>query len=117
MVKQWLAMIFLGAVNIERSKLLDFDGLSVMLGRTLRGRRPQRLQLGARACTEAADQLLVLNAREVNAQNYSDFYYDAHTKHYTGPLKTLKGGMHLTAPSSRYSVPLYGGLSTDAAGI
>ena len=59
MVKQWLAMIFLGAVNIERSKLLDFDGLSVMLGRTLRGCRPQRLQLGARACTEAADQLLV----------------------------------------------------------
>ena len=84
-------MIFLGAVNIERSKLLDFDGLSVMLGRTLRGCRPQRLQLGARACTEAADPLLVLNAREVNAQNYSDFYYDAHTKHYTGQLKTLKG--------------------------
>jgi hypothetical protein len=70
---------------------LDFDGLSVMLGRTLRGRRPQRLQLGARACTEAADPLLVLNAREVNAQNYSDFYYDPHTKHYTGPLKTPKG--------------------------
>lgn len=91
MVKQWLAMIFLGAVNIERSKLLDFDGLSVMLGRTLRGCRPQRLQLGARACTEAADQLLVLNAREVNAQNYGDFYYDPHTKHYTGQLKTLKG--------------------------
>ena len=27
----------------------------------------------------------------MNAQNYSDFYYDAHTKHYTGQLKTLKG--------------------------
>lgn len=91
MVKQWLATIFLAAVNIERSKLLDFDGLGMMLGRTLRCLRPQRLQLGALACTEAADQLLVFNAREVNAQSYSDFYYDPHEKHCTSRLNLLKG--------------------------
>lgn len=92
MAKQWLAAIFLGAVNIERSKLLDFDGLEAMLGRTLRCRRPQRLQLGALADTEAAEDLLVLNAREVNVQSYSDFYYDPHEKHCTTKRqKLLKG--------------------------
>lgn len=92
MTKQWLVSTFLGAVNIEQSKLLDFDGLEVMLGRTLRCRRPQRLQLGALADTEAAKKLLELNAREVNAQSYSDFYYDPHEKHCTTKKqKLLKG--------------------------
>ncbi|MFW6152703.1 MAG: hypothetical protein ACOC6C_06975, partial [Verrucomicrobiota bacterium] len=92
MAKQWLASIFLGAVNIEQSKLLDFDGLEVMLGRTLRSRRPQRLQLGTLADTEAARKLFELNAREVNARSYSDFYYDPHEKHCTTKKqKLLKG--------------------------
>ena len=89
MVKQWLVTIFLGAVNIEQSKLLDFDGLEAMLGRTLRCRRPQRLQLGALASTEVADRLLALNAQEVNAQSYSDFYYDPHEKHCTTRKLTI----------------------------
>ena len=92
MLKQWLVSIFLGAVNIEQSKLLDFDGLAAILGRTLRSRRPQRLQLDALAGTEAAEKLLALNAREVNAQSYSDFYYDPHEKHCTTKKqKLLKG--------------------------
>jgi len=90
--KQWLAALFLGAVNIEQSKLLDFDGLEAILGKTLRCRRPQRLQLGALAGTEAAKELLVLNARIMNAQNCSDFYYDPHEKHCTTKkLRVLKG--------------------------
>ncbi len=92
MAKQWLATIFLGAVNIERSKLLDFDGLEALLGRTLRCRRPQRQQLEALACTEGAGQLLALNTREVKAHSYSDFYYDPHDKHCaTKKLQLLKG--------------------------
>jgi len=92
MVKQWLASIFLGAVNIEQSKLLDFDGLAAILGRTLRSRRPQRLQLDALAGMEAAGKLLALNAREVNAQSYSDFYYDPHEKHCTTKKQRLLKG-------------------------
>ena len=91
LAKQWLATLFLGAVNIEQSKLLDFDGLEVLLGKSLRSRRPQRVHLGALACTEAADELLVLNAEEVNVRSYSDFYYDPHTKHCSTRLKVLKG--------------------------
>jgi len=98
MVKQWLVAILLGAVNIEQSKLLDFDGLEAMLGRILRCRRPQRQQLGALASTEVADQLLVLNAHEVNARSYSDFYYDPHEKHCTTKklaiLKSWCGSKH-----------------------
>lgn len=91
MAKQWLAGIFIGAVNIEQSKLLDFDGLEALLGRTLRCRRPQRKQLDALSGTESVKQLLILNGREVNVQKYSDFYYDPHTKHCTTKLKILKG--------------------------
>ena len=91
LVKQWLATILLGAVNIEQSKLLDFDSLDDMLGKTLCCHHPQRLQLSAMASTQAAEQLLAFNAGLVNAQGCSDFYYDPHAKHYTGQLKILKG--------------------------
>ena len=35
LTKQWLAALFLGAVNIEQSKLLDFESLETVLGKTL----------------------------------------------------------------------------------
>jgi len=91
LAKQWLATLFLGAVNIEQSKLLDFDGFEALFGKTLRSRRPQRVYLGALACTEAAEELLVLNAEAVSVRSYNDFYYDPHTKHCSTRLKVLKG--------------------------
>ena len=91
LAKQWLAALFIGAVNVEQSKLLDFDGLDVLLGRTLRCCRPQRQQLSVLACTDAADQLLMLNARNVDVQSYKDFYYDPHTKQSRTKMKILKG--------------------------
>ena len=92
LTKQWLTALFLGAVNIEQSKLLDFDGLEAMLGRTLLSRRPQREHLEALARTQVADELLVLNASQVKVSSYSDFYYDPHSKHCTTKqLKLLKG--------------------------
>ncbi len=42
LVKQWLSALFLGTVNIEQSKLLDFESLNTGLGRTLLSRCPQR---------------------------------------------------------------------------
>lgn len=90
-VKQWLAAILLGAVNIEQSKLLDYNSLESILGRTLRCLGLQRQKLCALASTAAADRFLQLNAKEVNMHTYDTFYYDPHTKHYTGALKILKG--------------------------
>lgn len=91
-LKQWLACMLLGAVNIEQSKLLDFDGLATMLGKTLRSRRPQRLLLSDLAQTDATTRrLLAINADEVDSVTCDDFYYDPHTKQYTGQLRILKG--------------------------
>jgi len=101
LTKQWLAALFLGSVNIEQSKLLDFDSMDAVLGRALFSRKPQRKQLETLACTEAANQLLSLNYIQLDADEYSDFYYDPHTKHCTTKdLKLLKswcGGKHMVA--------------------
>ena len=101
LMKQWLAALFLGTVNIEQSKLLDFESLNAVLGRTLFSRCPQRKHLEALAYTQAADQLLIVNYKQVNADNYSDFYYDPHTKHCTTKdlrlLKSWCGGKHMVA--------------------
>ena len=92
MAKQWLATLLLGAVNIEQSKLLDFEGLELMLGRTLRSRRPQRRKLGEMASANAAGKLLPLNAATVDAPDRGDFYYDPHGKHCTTQkMRLLKG--------------------------
>jgi hypothetical protein len=101
LLKQWLAALFLGTVNIEQSKLLDFESLNTVLGRTLLSRCPQRKYLEALACTRTADQLLIANYKQVNAGSYSDFYYDPHTKHCTTKdlrlLKSWCGGKHMVA--------------------
>jgi len=90
-IKQWLAAILLGAVNIEQSKLLDFDDLRFLLGQIIRFPHSQRLELGRVAMSETVERLIQFNAKEVNASSVSDFYYDPHTKHYTGMQKVLKG--------------------------
>ena len=90
-IKQWLAALLLGAVNIEQSKLLDFDDLRFLLGQIIRIPHRQRLELGRLAMPETVESLIRFNAEEVNAFSVSDFYYDPHTKHYTGMQKVLKG--------------------------
>ena len=90
-LKQWLCSILLGALNIEQSKLLDLDGLSRMIGRTQKSRHPQRCLLAEFANSSVADKLYRLNAEQVGIDSCSDFYYDPHTKQYTGGMKILKG--------------------------
>ncbi len=90
-IKQWLAAILLGAVNIEQSKLLDFDDLRFLLGQIIRFPHSQRLELGRLAMPETVERLIQFNAKEVNASSVSDLYYDPHTKRYTGMQKVLKG--------------------------
>ena len=91
LLKQWLCSILLGAINIEQSKLLDLDGLAEVVGRTRKSRHPQREMLAGLATTSIADSLYKLNAGLVGADQCNDFYYDPHTKQYTGGLKILKG--------------------------
>jgi hypothetical protein len=91
LLKQWLATLLLGAVNIEQTKLLDFEDLRRLLGRTLRSLFPQRGQLTELAAGTTASQLLSFNAQWVGAAQRRDFYFDPHTKHYTGMQHVLKG--------------------------
>jgi hypothetical protein len=91
LLKQWLAALLLGAVNIEQTKLLDFEDLHRLLGRTLRSLFAQRSQLGELAAGTTATQLLSFNAQWVDAAQQRDFYFDPHTKHYTGRQNVLKG--------------------------
>ena len=91
LLKQWLAALLLGAVNIEQTKLLDFEDLRRLLGRTLRSLFPQRSQLTELAAGTTATQLFGFNAQQVGAAQQRDFYFDPHTKHYTGIQPVLKG--------------------------
>ena len=91
LLKQWLATLLLGAVNIEQTKLLDFADLGWLLGRTLRSLFPQRQLLSQLASGSVVPQLLSFNAQSVGAAQTRDFYFDPHTKHYTGMQNVLKG--------------------------
>jgi hypothetical protein len=91
LLKQWLATLLLGAVNIEQTKLLDFEDLRRLLGRTLRSLFPQRTQLSELAASTTVPALLSFNAQLVGAAQARDFYFDPHTKHYTGQQNVLKG--------------------------
>jgi hypothetical protein len=91
LLKQWLATLLLGAVNIEQTKLLDFEALERLLGRTLRSRFPQRRQLKELAAASTTREVLGFNAQFVGAAQQRDFYFDPHTKLYTGQQPVLKG--------------------------
>ena len=45
LLKQWVAIILLGAVNIEQTKLLDFEDLKRLLGKCMRSLHDQRTHL------------------------------------------------------------------------
>jgi len=90
-IKQWLAAILLGMVNIEQTKLLNYPSLKCFFGQALPNRNEQRRVLTEIAQTTGVDELLKLNGQLVGIHQHSDFYYDPHSKHYTGANKLLKG--------------------------
>jgi len=91
LLKQWLATVLLGAVNIEQTKLLDLRDLASLLGKTWSSLGLQRQQLTQLALTENVRRLLRLNAQQVDLDDCDDFYYDPHGKPYTGLQNVLKG--------------------------
>ncbi len=90
-MKQWLACALLAAVNIEQSKLLDLEDLQKLIGRVLYTPHLQRQRLSALAHEALLRAILRVNARNLNASCEQSFYYDPHTKHYTGMSKLLAG--------------------------
>jgi hypothetical protein len=91
LLKQWLASVLLGAANVEQTKYLNWDELSLLLGQVVRFPTPQRQALTQVATAARVQALLRWNAQQVAAEEGGDFYLDPHTKHYTGLKPILKG--------------------------
>lgn len=90
-LKQWLSTILLGMINIEQTKLIHFDDLETLIGRSIKDTGYQRKHLKNLADDSLMKDLLGFNFNLVKSQEESDFYYDPHTKQYTGINKILKG--------------------------
>lgn len=88
---EWLISILLGAVNIEKTKMLDADSLKFMLGRYKKTLSVQREHLWKFAHNDIMDKLFSFNSSLTGANRCGDFYCDPHGKHYTGAVKILKG--------------------------
>jgi hypothetical protein len=89
--KQWLGSLLLGALNIEQTKFLNWADLSRLLGTVVRFPHPQRQELERVATPANVQALARFNAQELGAESQSQFYFDPHTKHYTGQENVLKG--------------------------
>jgi hypothetical protein len=89
---QWMAALLLGAQNIEQTKYLNWEDLELILGQVVRFPTPQRDQLKALAADQGLlDELWRFNQKTLGSAVGSDFYFDPHTKHYTGEQNVLKG--------------------------
>ncbi len=89
---QWMAALLLGAQNIEQTKYLNWEDLELILGEVVRFPTPQRDQLKALAADSGLlDKLWRFNQTNLGSAVGSDFYFDPHTKHYTGEQNVLKG--------------------------
>ena len=89
--KQWLASLLLGALNIEQTKFLNWPDLSRLLGTVVRFPFPQRQGLERVAIQANIEALARFNAQQIGAEAQSQFYFDPHTKHYTGEQNVLEG--------------------------
>ena len=90
-LRQALGSVLAGALNVEQTKYLNLQDLDLLLGPQVRGLGPQRRRLKELAAGPTAEALLRWNGQRVGAAAQSDFYFDPHTKHYTGMAEVLKG--------------------------
>ncbi len=89
--KQWLASLLVGALNIEQTKFLSWPDLSRLLGSVVRFPYPQRQELERVANRANIEALARFNAQQLGADAHCQFYFDPHTKHYTGQQNVLEG--------------------------
>ena len=86
-----MAALWLGAQNIEQTKFLNGEDLELILGGVVRFPTTQRDQLKALAVDhQLINELWRFNQKNLGALG-TDFYFDPHTKHYTGEQNVLKG--------------------------
>ena len=89
---QWMSALWLGAQNIEQTKFLNWEDLELILGGTVRFPTPQRQQLkGLAADPGVIESLWRFNQENLGLAVGTDFYFDPHTKHYTGEQNVLQG--------------------------
>lgn len=88
-IRQYLVAILLGCQNIEQSKELNYSSLDKIIGKTYKTLRLQRVLLKGSATKTNTENILKFNGGLLNVNKQQDFYYDPHTKHYTGHLKVL----------------------------
>ena len=88
---QWLASLLLGAQNLEQTKFFNWEDLQLMLGPVVRSPMPQRLQLRTLGTGDTLAGLFTFNAGVLDGGVGGDFYFDPHTKHYTGEQTVLQG--------------------------
>jgi hypothetical protein len=88
-IKQWLISVLLGAQNVEQTKKLNFKSLNSILGKTIKKSGNQRLRIQELATQENIEKILKFNGYITQVQKRKDLYYDPHSIHYTGLLKTL----------------------------
>ena len=91
--RQIICQILLGAVNIEQSKSLCFESLNRFCGKSLKTLRDQRQLLDKNATLDNELKLYRHNAALLSdgPGKGKIYYFDPHSKHYTGILKTMKG--------------------------
>ena len=91
--RQMIGQLLQGAVNIEQSKTLCLQSLAHFTGPVVAGLQEQREGLDRLASEESLMAVYARNAELLaDGPNRGDLYYfDPHTKEYTGELKVLKG--------------------------
>ena len=91
--RQFIGQILQGAVNVEQSKTLCAHSLAQFTGPVLSGLKSQRDHLDMLASEAEVHGAYARNAELLSdGPNRGDlFYFDPHTKEYTGQLKVLKG--------------------------
>ncbi len=92
LMRQLLGQLLVGAVNIEQSKLLNHEDLSLLLGPSVsKDLGTQRRRLSHAATEANAVALLRFNGQLIGLEGQKDFYLDPHSKHYSGEKNILKG--------------------------
>ncbi len=89
---QWIGQILQDAVNIEQSRLITAEDLANFTGPVTSCVDAQRRALAEQATPEAVMDIYQANTRLLPDGPGRDrvFYYDPHSKEYTGQLKLLK---------------------------
>ena len=92
LLAQWLGSVLLGAANVEQTKYLNWDDLSLLLGSVVRFPTTQRDGLQRLATPATVEAVLRWNLRQLGPEAVgTDLYLDPHTQHYTGMQPVLKG--------------------------